>query len=224
MAGPKTNEREGTRAVLRHYRMSATKARVVLDLIRGEDVATAREILASTNREAAQVIEKLLMSAIANAVNNDHQSADELYVASAYADEGATLKRFSPRARGRAGRIAKRSTHITIIVARMDDDRLEIVREQRSAQVAASRARRVAGSRRRADQQAGASRRQAAADARAEAEAAEAAAIESTESDEDVAVDEVTDEAVESTTPEVVDEAVADNEETPAAADEETEN
>ena len=77
MPGPKTNEREGTRAVLRYYHMSASKARVVLDLIRGEDVNTARDILAGTTREAADVILKLMMSAIANAVNNDGLNADD---------------------------------------------------------------------------------------------------------------------------------------------------
>ena len=154
MTGLKTNERDGTRAVLRHFHMSATKARQVLDLIRGEDVNTAREILAGTTREAAEVIGKLLASAIANAMNNDGQSADELYVAAAFADDGPVMKRFSPRARGRSGRIGKRSTHITVIVARMDDDRIAIVRSARSAQAAASRGRRVASSRRRAEAEA----------------------------------------------------------------------
>jgi large subunit ribosomal protein L22 len=172
MSGPKTNEREGTRAVLRYFHMSASKARVVLDLIRGEDVNTARDILANTNREAAEVIGKLLASAVANAVNNDGQSADELFVSAAFADEGPTMKRFSPRARGRAGRIHKRSTHITVIVSRMDEDRIEIVRAARSAQAAASRTRRVASSRRRADQQASVNKREAAA-AAAAVEAAE---------------------------------------------------
>ena len=112
MTGPKTNERPGTRAVLRGYHMSASKARVVLNLIRGEDVNTAREILALTSREAADVVGKVLASAVANAVNNDGQSADELYVSAAFADEGVTMKRFSPRARGRAGQILKRACHI----------------------------------------------------------------------------------------------------------------
>ncbi len=172
MTGPKTNEREGTRAVLRYFHMSASKARVVLDLVRGEDVNTAREILANTTREAAEVIGKLLASAVANAVNNDNQSADELYVSAAFADEGPTMKRFSPRARGRAGRINKRSTHITVIVSRMDEDRIEIVRAARSAQAASSRTRRVASSRRRADQQASVNKREAAS-AAAALEAAE---------------------------------------------------
>ncbi len=148
MTGPKTNERPGTRAVLRGYRMSASKARVVLDLIRGRDVQAAHEILALTTREAARVIDKVLASAVANAVNNDGLGADELYVSAAYADEGATLKRFSPRARGRAGKIAKRSCHITVIVSRLSEERLALVRAARSAQAAASRSRRVASSRR----------------------------------------------------------------------------
>lgn len=147
MAGTKTNERPGVRASLSNFGMSASKARVVLNLIRGEDVQTARDILTNTTREAADVINKVLASAVANAVNNSGYSADELYVAAAYADEGPTMKRFSPRARGRAGRINKRTCHITVIVARLDDDRLAILNAARSAQAAASRARRVAGSR-----------------------------------------------------------------------------
>ncbi len=170
MTGPKTNERVGTRASVRGYAMSASKARVVLNLIRGEDVATARDILAGTTREAADVIGKVLASAVANAVNNDAMIADELYVSAAYADEGITMKRFTPRARGRAGKIMKRSTHITVIVSRMDEERLALVRAARSTQAIASRARRVATSRRRADQTASLNRREAVAEAAAEAE------------------------------------------------------
>jgi large subunit ribosomal protein L22 len=149
MTGPKTNERPGTRASLKGFHMSASKARVVLNLIRGEDVKSAAEILAGTTREAAGVIGKVLASAIANAVNNDAMNADELFVSAAYADEGITMKRFTPRARGRAGKILKRSCHITVIVSRLDEDRLELLRVARSAQAAASRSRRVATSRRR---------------------------------------------------------------------------
>ncbi len=87
-----------------------------MNLIRGEDVTTAREILAGTTREAADVIGKVLASAVANAVTNDAMQADELFVSAAYADEGITMKRFTPRARGRAGKICKRSCHITVIV------------------------------------------------------------------------------------------------------------
>ena len=162
MTGPKTNERPGTRATLRGYHMSASKARVVLNLVRNEDVNTAREILAGTTREAAGVIGKVLASAVANAVTNDGMNADELYISAAFADEGITMKRFTPRARGRAGQILKRSCHITVIVSRLDEDRLEVLRAQRNAQAAVSRTRRVASSRRRADQQASLNKREAA--------------------------------------------------------------
>ena len=164
MTGPKLNERPGTRASLKGYQMSASKARVVLNLIRGEDVNTAREILAGTTREAADVIGKVLASAVANAVNNDGMNADELFVSAAYADEGITMKRFTPRARGRAGAILKRACHITVIVSRLDDERLELLRTARSAQASASRSRRVATSRRRADQTASANKRETAAE------------------------------------------------------------
>jgi len=175
MTASKTNERPGTRATLRQFPMSASKARVVLNNIRGLDVNTAREILAGTTREAADVIGKVLASAVANAVNNDGLVAEELYVSAAFADEGITAKRFSPRARGRAGKIFKRSTHITVIVSRMDEERLEQMRSARSAQAAASRSRRVASSRRRADQTASLNKREtthAAQAAQAELDAA----------------------------------------------------
>jgi len=164
MTGPKLNERPGTRASLKGYQMSASKARVVLNLIRGEDVNTAREILAGTTREAADVIGKVLASAVANAVNNDGMNADELFVSAAYADEGITMKRFTPRARGRAGAILKRACHITVIVSRLDDERLELLRTARSAQASESRSRRVATSRRRADQTASVNKRETAAE------------------------------------------------------------
>jgi large subunit ribosomal protein L22 len=171
MTGPKTNERPGTRATLRGYHMSASKARVVLNLIRNEDVTTAREILADTSREAADVIGKVLASAIANAVTNDGMNAEELFVSAAFADEGVTMKRFTPRARGRAGKILKRSCHITVIVSRLPEERLEVLRSARTAQAAVSRTRRVASSRRRADQQASLNKRETAADEAAALEA-----------------------------------------------------
>ncbi len=179
MAPVNTNEREGTRAVLRYYHMSASKARLVLDLIRGVDVLRAQDILASTPREAAQVVAKVLASAVANAQNNDGQAVEELYVASAFADEGPTLKRFRPRARGRASKIFKRTCHVTIIVARMDEAQLARKRASRSA--GADRSQRVSASRRRADQQSHARHRETAreeAAAAAESEAAAAAAAE----------------------------------------------
>jgi large subunit ribosomal protein L22 len=147
--GVKTNEVAGTRAVLRHCRMSAYKARQVLDLVRGHDVDRAEEILRTTRREAARVIEKVLSSALANARNNDQLDPDELYVSACFADEAATLKRWRPRARGRATRIRKRNCHITVIVSRLPEDRLERRRARQSEASAALRARRVAASRRR---------------------------------------------------------------------------
>ena len=188
MTGPKTNERPGTRATLRGYHMSASKARVGLNLVRNEDVNTAREILAGTTREAADVIGKVLASAVANAVANDAMNADELYISAAFADEGITMKRFTPRARGRAGKILKRSCHITVIVSRLDDERLEVLRAQRNAQAAVSRTRRVASSRRRADQQASLNKRETAAE---EAQAVEADAV-----DTDVVETEIVENAV----------------------------
>jgi large subunit ribosomal protein L22 len=139
MTGPKTNEggtkvgeRTGTRAVARYIRVSATKAREVLDLIRGLDVSSADDVLRFTERDVAIVIRKVLASAVANAQNNDAQDPDELKVVACFADEGPTLKRFRPRARGRATRVRKRTCHITIVVGRMSERELEL-REARQA-------------------------------------------------------------------------------------------
>jgi large subunit ribosomal protein L22 len=144
----KTNEREGTRAVLRHSRISAYKVRQVLDLIRGQDVDRAAETLSLGDREAATTVGKVLASAVANAVHNDGLDAEELYVSACYADEGSTLKRWRPRARGRATRIRKRTSHITVIVSRLPEDRIAR-RRARLAANTSQRSRRVAGSRRR---------------------------------------------------------------------------
>lgn len=166
MTGPKLNEkamvageRSGTRAVARHVRSSASKARVVLDLIRGLDVRSADEVLMLTERGIARDIRKVLRSAVANAVNNDEQDASELYVIACFADEGSTLRRFRPRARGRATRIRKRTCHITVIVARMSDERLAVIQaraEGASASAQASRRARVERSRQRAEEAKGA--------------------------------------------------------------------
>jgi large subunit ribosomal protein L22 len=176
MTASKTNERPGTRAVLRHSGLSASKVRQVLDLIRGQDVDRAAEILIGTEREAANIIGKVLASAVANAAHNDFQNPDELYVSACYADEGTTAKRWRPRARGRATRIRKRSSHITIIVSRLPEDKLELRRKRMEA-VSAHRSRRVDASRRRADLSGRLTRRRA-AQAVAEAEAAAAEADE----------------------------------------------
>ena len=151
MTGPKTNERPGTRASVKHVGASAYKAREVLNQIRGMHIADAADYLTLCERGIAEPINKLLDSAVANAEHNDLQDAEELFVSACYADEGPTMKRWRPRARGRATRIRKRTCHITIIVSRMDDDKLEIRRnraERRGANQSnrADRAARVAAS------------------------------------------------------------------------------
>ncbi len=147
MPGPKTNEREGTRAVLRNTRVSAYKVREVLDLVRNKPVAEAEDILRFTERDAGLLVGKLLHSAVANAAHNDQQDAEELYVSACFADEGTTIKRWRPRARGRATRIRKRTCHITVIVSRLPDADLVRLHAKREAEQAARRARRVAGAR-----------------------------------------------------------------------------
>ncbi len=148
MAGYKTNEQEGTRAVLRHARVSPYKVREVLDLVRGRPVQEAEDILRFSERDAAITVGKLLHSAVANAENNDELDPEELYVASCFADEGTTIKRWRPRARGRATRIRKRTSNITIIVGRMPVEELQRQQARRRAEQLAQRARRVAGARR----------------------------------------------------------------------------
>ncbi|MCU1498361.1 MAG: rplV [Acidimicrobiales bacterium] len=126
----KTNERPGTRAEVRYVRVSAYKAREVLDLIRGKHVNEADEILQFTERDISNVIRKGLASAVANATNNDDQDPETLFVSACFADEGPTLKRWRPRARGRATRIRKRTCHITIIVSRLPESQLKMRAER----------------------------------------------------------------------------------------------
>jgi large subunit ribosomal protein L22 len=164
MTGPKLNEapvrlsghrrvrvnEETTsfRAKGRYLRVSPYKVREVLDLIRGLDAERARETLRLAERDAATIVDKVLASAMANGENHHEHpvAADELYVSACYADEGPTLKRWRPRARGRATRIRKRTCHITVIVSRLPDDEL---RDRRARQPgAADRRRRTAASRR----------------------------------------------------------------------------
>jgi ribosomal protein L22 len=111
---PKAEPGLRVRAQARYVRTSARKARLVCDHIRGKDVAEARAILAFTPRAAAKPWLKLLESAIANAEHNHELVGEELRIASVHADEGPTLKRFRPRAMGRATRIRKRTSHLTI--------------------------------------------------------------------------------------------------------------
>jgi large subunit ribosomal protein L22 len=163
MTGPKLNEApvrvSGRRRVrvqeetasfrsrARYVRVSAYKVREVLDLIRGLDAQRARETLRLSERDVGIVVGKVLDSAIANAEHHHEHPVDgeELYVSACYADEGPTLKRWRPRARGRATRIRQRPGHITVIVSRLPEDEL---RERRSRQPGAGdRRRRIAGSR-----------------------------------------------------------------------------
>src|SRR4051794_28953267 len=119
-----------TAARLRHHRTSPTKVRQVLRLIVGKDVADARETLRFCERGPAETVMKLLDSAVANAEHNDNVPEEELFVARAYADEGPTLKRWRPRARGRGTRIRKRTSHVTIVLSRFSDDELERRRDR----------------------------------------------------------------------------------------------
>jgi len=98
-------------------RISPQKARLVADQVRGKSVDQALEILAFSNKKAAELIKKVLESAIANAEHNEGADIDDLSVAKIYVDEGPTMKRIMPRAKGRADRILKRSSHITVVVA-----------------------------------------------------------------------------------------------------------
>ena len=153
MTGAKTNERPGTRARAGYVRSSPYKVRAVLDQIRGKSYVEALEILAFSERDAAVPIRKVVDSAAANAEHNDGLDAEELYVSACYADEGPTLKRWRPRARGRATQILKRSCHITVILSRYDEEALEELRARaaagpgRAASDAEARRRRVARSR-----------------------------------------------------------------------------
>lgn len=105
------------KASVRTVRIPARKARLVIDLIRGKSVAEAMGILKFTPRSGATIVEKVLKSAIANAENNFDLDVEDLYVSEAFANEGPTLKRFRPRAKGSASPINKRTSHITVVVS-----------------------------------------------------------------------------------------------------------
>ena len=117
MAAKTDSSKTTVRAQAKWVRMSARKARLVLDLLRGRTVPEARTILAFTPRAAAREIDRVLASAVANAESAHGLDGDELVILEAYADEGPTLKRWRARARGRVNRIRKRTCHITIVVA-----------------------------------------------------------------------------------------------------------
>jgi len=105
------------KAHMKYARISPRKVVIVCDLIRGKDTKTAKAILAQTPKAAAELMLKLLNSAVANAENNHNMDPDNLYVSETYANTGPILKRISAQARGRAYRINKRTSHITIVVA-----------------------------------------------------------------------------------------------------------
>ncbi len=104
------------RAVLKYARISSRKVKIVLDLIRNKPVGVAMGILKNTPKSASAYLEKLLNSAIANAVNNNNMDVNKLYISECFATQGPTLKRVRPRAQGRAFRILKRTSHITLVL------------------------------------------------------------------------------------------------------------
>lgn len=104
------------KATLKYARISSRKVKIVADLIRGKDVQDALAIVKFTPKAASEVIEKLLKSAMANAENNHGMNVQKLYVAEIYANQGPTLKRIRPAAKGSAVRIRKRTSHITIVL------------------------------------------------------------------------------------------------------------
>ena len=148
MTGPKLNEKNfvagekaGTRASALYIRSSASKARLVLNIIRDLPVKQADEVLQFTDKGIAVTVRKVLASAVANAQHNDNQDPEELYVKACFADEGPTLRRFAARARGRGTRINKRTCHITIVVDRLDDTRLAVVQAKEANRTASGRRR-----------------------------------------------------------------------------------
>ena len=110
------------RATSKYNRTSARKMRRSVDMIRGQHVAEAQRILRFSGLGAARDVEKLLKSAVANAEQNPGVIAENLMVSRAWVDEGPTLKRFRPRAYGRATKIRKRTSHVTLVVATMGDE------------------------------------------------------------------------------------------------------
>lgn len=104
------------KAIARHIRIAPRKIRIVVDLIRGKNVGEAFAILKYTPKVGAEVVEKVLKSAIANAEHNYDLNADALYVAEVFVDQGPTLKRIHPRSRGQAFKILKRTSHVTLVV------------------------------------------------------------------------------------------------------------
>jgi len=121
------------RAEAKYVRMSPRKARLVAEHIRGRSVPEARAVLAFTSREAAQVLQKVLQSAVSNAESNHGIAEERLYVKAAYADSGPVMKRWRARARGRVARIRKRTCHITVLLAELPQAALAVEPVQAAA-------------------------------------------------------------------------------------------
>ncbi len=109
-------DRPGSYAIARHVRMSPTKVRRVVDVVRGMNAGEALAVLKFAPQAASGPVYKVVASAIANAENTEDLRADQLYISQAYVDEGVTLRRIRPRAKGSASRIMKRASHITVVV------------------------------------------------------------------------------------------------------------
>ena len=115
-AAHRENADKRPRATAKYVRIAPRKVKIVVDLIRGKSVKEAEAILLYTPKAATEPVMKVLKSAVANAENNLEMNKDELYVAEVYANQGPTLMRFRPRAQGRASRIRKRTSHITVVL------------------------------------------------------------------------------------------------------------
>ena len=223
--------RPGSRAVAKYVRSSAFKAREVLDLVRGKSYSEAREILSFSERRISDTIAKCLDSAVANAEHNDELDGDELFIAACYADEGPTLKRWRPRARGRATRIRKRTCHITVVVARYTDEELAAIDARIAlkgtgwrSSAAEARRRRVAASQERDAERAEEHDHEHEEDDiedRAEEDLEEEALEEDVEDAAEEAEDDVEDDIEDAA--EEADEAETKNDETAAAAEDDAE-
>lgn len=110
------------KAIAKHVRISPRKVRLVVDLIRGKKIEEALAILRFTPKGSTEPVSKVLRSAVANAEHNLEMSSDDLYITKIFVDQGPTMKRIMPRAMGRADRIRKRSSHITVVVGDKKED------------------------------------------------------------------------------------------------------
>ena len=113
------------KSVAKYVRIAPRKVRIVMDLIRGKDVAEAFAILKFTPKRGSRLLEKVLKSAVANAENNFDMDTDKLYVSTCFVDQGPTLKRIHPRSRGQAFGILKHTSHITVMVSEKEEQKLD---------------------------------------------------------------------------------------------------